>query len=136
MITVYHVDFDTTEKLDPTMDLYYKLTYRPTPEMIAAAIVQECYKKVAVVNTNHLDSAYELTNHIDTSWDQNFGVTPVKLGNRSTSIGDLMITDSDLYVVDRMGFTKLPTELKESLTRPITVNSENVKTTTPNRYKF
>lgn len=134
MITVYHVDFNTVEKIDLTLNLYHKLTYRPTIENIQEGIEKGCYLKVAEVNTTNLDSAYELTNNIDSPWDQNFGVTPVKNGNRSTSIGDLMLCNNELYVVDRMGFTKLPLEVtKAFLTgQNITTSDNHINS----RYKF
>lgn len=132
MITVYHVDFNTTEQIDLTLNLYYKLTYRPSTQEVNEGIEKGCYKKVAEVNTTNLDSAYELTNNIDTSWDQNFGVTPVKIGNRSTSVGDLFLCNDDLYLVDRMGFIQLPVEVKDSF-----LVSQNVVANNSNsRYKF
>lgn len=133
MITVYHVDFDIAEKLDPTLELYYRLTFRPSTQEVNEGIEKGCYKKVAEVNTTNLDSAYELTNNIDTSWDQNFGVTPVKIGNRSTSVGDLLLSDSELYVVDRMGFTKLPSEMKEAF---IVSQANTTENNNSSMYKF
>jgi hypothetical protein len=59
---------------------------------------------VAVVNTNDLEEAYRLTNHIDESWYYNRGVTCHNFKARSTSVGDFMEKDGTWYVVAMCGF--------------------------------
>jgi hypothetical protein len=69
------------------------------------------YQPGAIVQTNDLGVAFELTNHIDWEWWKNQGVT--KLGEdsyRSTSVGDALIQDNCLYVVERMGFKRIKLE--------------------------
>ena len=67
---------------------------------------------VAVRKDNALDEAFHLTNHIDWSWQQNPEILqwwPDRnsdfRGNRSTSVGDIVIVDNaTLYVVNSIGF--------------------------------
>lgn len=58
---------------------------------------------VAVVDTDDLDEAYRLTNHIDKLWWENEGVVALR-ESRSTSIGDVLDLNGKFYVVDRCGF--------------------------------
>ena len=72
------------------------------------ALIEGEYRAVAVVNGTKSD-AFRLTNHIESDWRENDGVTFIP-GNepRSTSIGDLF-EDTDtgaFYIVARVGFTK------------------------------
>lgn len=65
------------------------------------------YSLVAAVDTDDLDEAYYLTNHIDHSWYENKGVT-VYVESRSTSVGDVLVTnDGTMYIVAMIGFTVL-----------------------------
>jgi predicted transcriptional regulator len=73
------------------------------------------YQKIAVVNTDDLNVAYEQTNNIEDLWVKNamiletFNLVEVKgvKGARSTSMGDIMEKDGELYVVAMMGFEKI-----------------------------
>lgn len=66
------------------------------------------YEFVGYTKTDDLDRAYMLTNHIDSDWTENvdvsvgYGITP-----RSTSIGDILVTETEIHIVARMGFEKL-----------------------------
>jgi hypothetical protein len=64
------------------------------------------YTLVAIVDTDDLNKAYELTNHIDSDWYYNKGVTGIRR-TRSTSVGDMMILDNKIYIVERMGFKEI-----------------------------
>ena len=51
---------------------------------------------VARVNTDSLDAAFELTNHIEGSWEDNEKVHPATADSqRSTSVGDIMVDEAD-----------------------------------------
>lgn len=64
------------------------------------------YAPVAQVETNDLESAFGLTNHLDSPWTSNQGVTKIGDENvRSTSVGDVMRDDSGtLFYVAPFGF--------------------------------
>ena len=52
------------------------------------------YKLVAKVETDDLDEAYRLTNHIDRSWQENPQVDcDLAAKHRSTDTGDLMVVE-------------------------------------------
>ena len=61
---------------------------------------------VAVVDTNDLEEAYKLTNHIDHKWWLNNEVVKVK-ESRSTSVGDIMVRNGKTYQVCTFSFTEL-----------------------------
>ena len=51
----------------------------------------EDFQLVAEVATEDLEEVYHLTNHIDTDWTTNAGVTPKQERVRSTSVGDVVV---------------------------------------------
>lgn len=63
---------------------------------------------VADVDTNDIDTAFQLTNNIDSSWAENRRVTPLFKGDRgcrSTSVGDLIIDQGMAFLCDPVGWT-------------------------------
>jgi hypothetical protein len=51
----------------------------------------EEYDFVAIVEAGNVADTFRITNHIDTDWQRNPEVVEiVKLGNRSTSVGDVV----------------------------------------------
>ena len=62
----------------------------------------------AEVDTEDLEKAFELTNHIDANWWENEGVTHHKGSRRSTSCGDVMELKGNYFVVASAGFRELP----------------------------
>lgn len=66
--------------------------------------------KVAEVDTDDLDEAYRLTNNIDQSWTLNEGVSSVAPELRSTSVGDVLLSNGEYLMVDTFGFKKLSAE--------------------------
>lgn len=96
MVTVYHnEDFLSYSFLDEHQAK--EMLGRQKPDRLV---------KVAEVATDDLDEAFRLTNHIDSNWCRNKGVTCLVPG-RSTSVGDVMEKDGVRYLVASMGFTKL-----------------------------
>jgi hypothetical protein len=69
--------------------------------------------KVAEVDTDDEDEAYQLTNHIDESWLENAKVTPLVEKARSTSVGDVLVdyrsdgSVSSYVVVEPIGWRML-----------------------------
>lgn len=83
-----------------------------TPERILSGWKdRSMYDYVARVDTDDLDEAYRLTNHISSNWVENKGVVPYDNGNpkRSTSVGDILVRgkDSTVMVVAGCGFETL-----------------------------
>lgn len=70
-------------------------------------VAMSLYSLVATVNTNDLDEAFELTNHLDKNWSENDKVDAVSSSVRSTMVGDLMEIDEEFYIVLALGFKKL-----------------------------
>jgi hypothetical protein len=98
MITVYHnerfVDFALLDE-EAAIKMFNELPNNTT-----------VLKKVAEVNTDDLEKAFELTNHIDHSWEDNPEVTLIEK-SRSTSTGDIMEKDEKLYIVLSVGFAEV-----------------------------
>ena len=69
--------------------------------------------QVASVETDSLEYAYVMTNHIDHDWLSNRCVTPHVDRARSTSMGDIMQMEDTYFVVQDIGFRKLrPDEIE------------------------
>jgi hypothetical protein len=66
----------------------------------------EDYELVAKVDTNSVEKAYELTNHIDCEWWENEGVELVKQ-SRSTSVGDVIEIEGKLHRCEMMGWKEI-----------------------------
>jgi hypothetical protein len=66
------------------------------------------YTHVAVVATDDLDQAYELTNNIDKRWTDNIGVAPVDgHGKRSTDVGDVLELNGKFFVCASIGWDEI-----------------------------
>jgi len=61
---------------------------------------------VAEVETDSLNEAYQLTNHIDKVWYENHGVKTF-LKSRSTSVGDILRLNGKQYLVATCGFIEI-----------------------------
>lgn len=71
------------------------------------------YKHVANVDVVGLEGAFTLTNTIDFGWWENLHVEPTfnrrQKGCRSTSVGDIMVKDDVIFLVDTFGFRDVTT---------------------------
>jgi len=66
------------------------------------------YEVVAEVVADCLDTAFRLTNSIDTPWIDNKEVITIKKNLRSTSVGDVIIaTSGKPFIVASCGFEEL-----------------------------
>ena len=61
--------------------------YKPPP------VWPDEYHKVADVETEDVEHAYMLTNHIDRLWTRNEGVTATPGEHRSSSVHDVVVID-------------------------------------------
>jgi len=63
---------------------------------------------VAYVNTDEIETAFMLTNHIECAWWENREVKAVKTEVRSTSVGDVCIKDNGEKLICRgIGWDKI-----------------------------
>lgn len=115
MITVYHLvlqDEDAFEANLSLQDAYFsakrnKHGHGVIRAIYAGDVIGLNYEKVADVDTNDLDYAFERTNSIDCYWGENEGVTENGGEHRSTCIGDLMLVDGKFFVVAGFGFEEI-----------------------------
>jgi hypothetical protein len=87
--------------------------YILNPESLHGATM----RRVALIETDDPQEAYQLTNNIDQSWIKNSGVQPTGVdpikGARSTSVGDMIVAGSPgdpgskHLVVEPLGFREL-----------------------------
>lgn len=117
MINVYHLKRLTeTERnqlnapdggwdSNPRFARYADITTRGKPAAVRQALDLGEYKKVATVDTDDTERAFELTNHINQAWTENTEVVAASGDHRSSSVGDLVQTDDgQVYLVANMGF--------------------------------
>ena len=71
------------------------------------------FRHVADVAAREMGMVFELTNHIDHNWTENDGVTLARgidpRRTRSTSVGDIVQSGNDWFVVAGVGFVQLAT---------------------------
>ena len=75
----------------------------------ADLFAQGGYKLVASIVTAELETAWELSNSIDSSWTLNSGVEAAPGQHRSSSVGDLFEkADGSFHVASSIGFRPVP----------------------------
>lgn len=93
-----------------TFEAYWQATFKGDAKAIAdifnGKYAELSYSKVANVESEDLEMAFELTNSIDSYWGENEGVEDLTDGSRSTSVGDFMIKDGGYHAVSSFGFTR------------------------------
>ncbi len=106
MITVFHMNDATWEQ-----SIRYRFGEGKLVAFHNRLETKQGMDKVAEVDTDSLDKAYELTNNINDSWAKNSGVTVFggKKGYRSTDVGDVMFDGAHAWVVAGCGFINLDT---------------------------
>jgi len=58
------------------------------------------------------DVAFQLTNHFDRAWWENDGVRKVVAREvRSTSVGDVVVVEGDVFKCESVGWSRLPSDL-------------------------
>lgn len=67
----------------------------------------DLYDMAAIVDTDTLGKAYDLTQNIDKLWTENKEVDCHTDRPRSTMVGDVIIAPDGVYVVASFGFDKL-----------------------------
>lgn len=77
------------------------------PETMLGAFFSD-YDLVAVVDSDDLEEAWALTNHIDHDWTDNEKVWALTKAVRSSSVGDIFVVKGGgFYAVAGVGFKKL-----------------------------
>lgn len=116
MIRVYHLNRPADgEDMNAFYDIVMSLDKTKLTVNAAQAFTLGSYTKVAEVETDDLEVAWELTNNLASSWsrDPHASVTvttplPVVDGKtwglRSSMVGDVMIKDGIGYVAASFGF--------------------------------
>lgn len=100
-----------------SINVYHSTNFRDTSfyghdDIITADAIRQMLKDgkydfVATVNVDDLNVAYGLTNNIMSSWTQNENVDARVDEARSTSVGDIFVTEDVMYIVAAHGFDKL-----------------------------
>jgi hypothetical protein len=67
-ILVYHFSFKKELLTPENSNVYFDALLNPTKKNITALIKNGWYNKVAIVDTDSLDKAFELTNSITNYW--------------------------------------------------------------------
>jgi hypothetical protein len=111
---IYHFDMENVDEKD-LIKVILGFRKEECASSVAELIMKGLYQKVAIVETENLDKAFELTNHIDCDWRENKGVTALKLMNRSSSVGDIFVLNNEAYLIESIGFEKLPIDTVANL---------------------
>ena len=72
------------------------------PTTVAHVLVEK-----NMTDTEKLETAFKLTNSIDTAWWLNENVEPLTKGTRSTSVGDMVLIGTTKYKCEPMGWSKV-----------------------------
>lgn len=112
MIKVYHHDLESMASEASLENLFLHLTcgLNLEQQQAAACTLWEHggYTLVAEVDTDHLEKAFQLTNHISWSWLKNQEVSPKTEAARSTMVGDLMEdSDGNFWLTANFGFAAI-----------------------------
>jgi hypothetical protein len=94
-VTVWHAKEPTWGESDPVWN----------PENFEMVAIIEPDPETGEARS--VDTAYELTNHIDCAWWENEGVTRVGPEARSTSVGDVIVRNEEVWLCARVGWTRL-----------------------------
>ncbi len=99
-----------TEIPELARDVYRSVRFGDA-EPVKQAMEAGAYRKVATVSVpdgtgeiDALERAFERTNHIDSSWTENAGVTAEPGNHRSTSVGDLAQIGDKTFIVSGVGW--------------------------------
>ena len=106
MIIVFHnTNRDFSFEVDKDILTRFNSSTLPRHEVKFPEFAND-FNYVAEVDTNNKDNAYILTNSINSYWGDNKKVEAYGK-NRSTSVGDVMVTEDGIYAVGMSGFKLL-----------------------------
>ena len=121
MIKIFHLNMLNTEERDrlndpdsggwdsePRFTRYADITGFGSPSQILVAMANDEYSLVATVESDDLERAFYLTNHIESDWMENSDVKPEPgFNHRSSSVGDIFVLNGKPSIVSRFGFQEL-----------------------------
>lgn len=107
MIAVHHLDWTKTSQIT-TIQIG---SDEDRIKEVVAAWKAGLYNHVADVAETDLQEAYILTQNLDHAWASNPGVVAKVQNGRSTSVGDILAVNGDLYMVAPVGFTMVGANL-------------------------
>lgn len=113
MIKVFHLDLTPLIFDKRLNDLGFNLITDPKLKDVEQAIELSCYKLVAIIHTNDLDSAFSKTIESSDYWELHKHDNTLWKSKRGSLTGDIFNLDGQFYLLDNEGFT--------SLNLPITV---------------
>lgn len=92
----------------PRFARYADITMNADQAQAALAWLIGEYTYVAHVKCGEVDEAWCKTQHLVHAWDQNKGVTAMREGNRSSSVGDIVEDDHDrLWLCKNSGWEQI-----------------------------
>lgn len=107
MIIVYHnTNRDFSFNVDSNILSRFDSSTVPKHEVVFPEFAND-FEYVAEVDTNLKDVAYLKTNSIANYWGENEGVEEYGKENRSTSVGDVLVTEDGVYAIAMFGFKLL-----------------------------
>jgi hypothetical protein len=112
IVEVYQITSAEAFAREPQMATLITIT--PTQERVDTFASAGLYKRVALVavpadiaDSNVVEYAYAATQNLDTSWEDNPSLIALSTRNRSSSVGDVFVTDGRAEVVSGIGFKPL-----------------------------
>ena len=112
-ITVWHLNDEALiaavqsqqEETQSLLEIKMGLCKQGVPEQHVLKLLEKgFYIKVAEVETDDLEQAWKLTNHIESSWLENPCIHPLCLTARSSSVGDLFEYEGNFFICASLGF--------------------------------
>ena len=118
MLQVFHLKVSRQGQSQPAVvDMHTRIAFRVDQAALAEILGDEArwrdlglsFELVAEVEGDDLERAFGATNHVDCDWANNPDVKVMTENpRRSTSVGDLVVSDGETFVVDKFGFSRLP----------------------------
>lgn len=110
LIKVWHLDQEAAHEKFPDMFMSAIIGFRADDSQAAAVahfFQQGLYEMVAVVPALGLEEAWRLTNHGDSSWNENPALVACLGSPRSSSVGDLFESDGVWSLCKSVGFKEV-----------------------------
>lgn len=108
-IEIHQIDKQKARALGE--DLYFNLTFKPTPEIVKIAEQNGLYKKIATVYAPQqapmdfaLEIAFTSTQSLERSWTENLNVKAESINAYSSSVGDVFVANGKGHLVASFGF--------------------------------
>jgi hypothetical protein len=117
MLQVFHCKVSRAGQMNlAVVEMHSRIAFRVDREALAEVLGDEAkwrerglsFDLVAEVEGDELERAFSATNHVDRDWADNQDVeVKTTSPRRSTSVGDLVVRDGVMFVVDKFGFSEV-----------------------------